>query len=260
MRLRNLVVALSVAFAGVSTAQAASVQIVTDPGTTYTTSEIFRHETHGNQMDGMEVTAIWRVGSTIFEQTRAWADIDSGFFEFLNTDDGSVVFTASNVDISLDGDSYDNWWQLDFQVSGTGYLQSLIFNGIPGNTVFDRTCGGNDCTPGSQSGRDFAAGGDFDSWNPSGTPDIRATYFNQVVLNNGSFLGDLYAGLRLDFLTGNGLPEGDGYKFALDTDNARLSPASTGNTPVPEPASMLLLGTGLLGLANRARRRSKANN
>jgi hypothetical protein len=57
--------------------------------------------------------------------------------------------------------------------------------------------------------------------------------------NIGSFLG-------IEIASGGG---------QLNFDNLSVSNDAIGTNPVPEPASMLLLGTGLLGLARYGRKK-----
>ena len=178
-----------------------------------------------------------------------------------------VTFTGTDFDLAVTGDTYsNNAWQLDFSIaSATGLLQKLEFDGIPGNTVFDRTFGDNQGTAGSNLGKDFAGFANYCTgflcgiFGTGTQGNITATYSNRVALANSAPVGDVFTAFSMQFLSFGGLGEGTDWSFTLDTD---IAPAGlvinpTGPTPVPEPGSMVLLGTGLLGLAKAARRRAR---
>ncbi len=222
----------------------AAITQVTQTGTIYSTAAISEYSTLGTTMDGMTVTATWTIdGGTAITQTKIWADLSGTA--------GGVAFSGSNFDLMLTGDSFYNAWQLDFEVSGAGLLQSLVFDGVPGNTVFD-ICGTSWCnsTTGPGSGTEGSSLGHNFSWN-YGTANGTATYSNKVALDGFAPVGDLFAMFALDF-SGGGLGEGHLWNFTLDTDNA-----TTDLVQVPEPGTVAIIGLGLLGLF-ASRRRNKA--
>ncbi len=128
-------------------------------------------------------------------------------------------------------------------------LVSLLFDGTTGKTVFDRTFGGQVGTPGSELGRDFEG---FSGINGL---TIHADYLHPVAIGAAAPVGDVYAMFKATFAPG--LPEDDHYHFMMDTDNATTRPVPRDPDPVPEPTSMLLLGSGLVGLARVVRRKSR---
>jgi hypothetical protein len=197
--------------------------VILTPGTTNQTTGLTGFATDGSMMNGMVITAYFSGGSS---ETAYWATT------------GLQAGGASGTGWSLSesGDTYGGAWTLD---TGNQIMTRLFVDAGPGDTVFDTTFNGEYGTNGS------ARGLNFHRTSINSGLNVTATYQDYVALAGDAPVGDLFRYLDLSFQIVGATGFSGVMTYEADTDNLQFA----GDIhPVPEPATMLLLGTGIVGL------------
>jgi hypothetical protein len=216
------------------TSAQAQVVVTTSPGTSFNTAALSGFTTNGAQQNGMEVTVFFSDGSS---ETIVWAATGATT--------GGV--TGTGWSMTLGGDSFTTPFVM---TAGDVQIAGFSMNGRPGvGTIFD-VISDPELSPGSARGRPFELFGSI----PDGIQTINVEYTDRLSVG-GTFYGDLYTVMNVDF-DGRFLSNAT-LRFISDTDNSRFDSIIVPVDPpngVPEPGTLLLIGSGLLGLAMRRRR------
>lgn len=214
-------------------------------GAIWYTEGISSEGTWGGDMAGMTVTVTYGDGSRQTVEWGALSDTSGGAWG----DDWSLSVTEGST-YKYKTENFQPWV---FSIDAGTAIAGLFIDAGPGDTVFDgtRTYGSDPIaypsTAESYSGTVF----EFLSGDPTGMSV--ATYSGLVALEGREPVGDLYRYLNIDF-GGNvvGSLGGTFLEFSADTDNVLSELAE-----VPEPATGLLFGVGIIGLAAVMRRKVK---
>jgi len=192
----SAVTALGALALSYGSANAATVNITTNPGTTLETTALAGFATSGDMMKGMEVSVTFADSTT---QNATW---DA-------TGAGAGGATGTGFTIAESGDTFSSDWTLSN--TSTQAIIGFTLNGAPGSTLFDRDVAAGEGTPGSANGTDFSISAPADI-----TADV--TYSNQTAIKGSSPLGDIWAFLAVSF-QGDGLAADTSLVFNQDTDS-----------------------------------------
>jgi hypothetical protein len=227
----RLSLALAFAASAFATSAQAQVVITTTPLPVLVAPGLTAFATTGADMAGLSVTVGFAGG------------VDTTFPWLATGPSSGGVFTPS-WSLTLTGDSFTSPWMFSFLNPAGAALQlrHLALNGTTGLTIFDRTLGGVEGTPGSANGLDFAfAGGSCAGCN------ALVNYSGQTAINAAPAVGDLWQVVDISFVAGTGPREN--FSFVQDTDNDIRA-----MIPETETYALMLGGLGLMTLVAKRRR------
>lgn len=246
--------------------------------------DVYNHTVGETQMDGMKVDIVFADGGSV---TKTWGELGSGGIYGV---EGGTQGQNDYWRLSYTGTD-TQFYTFDWTLTTDRAINNFTIRSLPGNTVFDAVydAGDNHSTTGSSGGWWEPVGGFINNL-PQNNPLISGTvtdpteaeaiyavllgtdysltqgrysynntfyweFRNPAYVIGEAIKYDIFTELYIDFLrpvdpgtapTGFISTNGVDFHFSVDTDNV---------SPIPEPASILLFGIGLLGIAGARRER-----